>query len=72
MEIDSILNVPENKLSIQRLMDLRNKNFEKYKKAIEKGKKIAQMKLKIGDKVLIYKEPLKNKFSQKWWPGYIS
>ena len=39
-------------------------------KSIQKGKIELKSSLKAGDRVLIYKEPLKNKFSQKWWPGY--
>jgi hypothetical protein len=71
-EIDKIFETTNKELPKEYLIHQRNLTFNNYaKKAIEKGKQTIPMNLKIGDPVLIYKEPLKDKFSQKWFSGYF-
>jgi hypothetical protein len=57
-------------LSKAKWMKERDNNFENYKKAIEKGKKVIPYTLEVGDAVLIFKEPLKEKLKEKWVCGY--
>ena len=57
--------------SKSKLIEERDNHFEKYKSAIEKGKKTVNYDLKKGDKVLVYNPPLSDKFKEKWHDGYI-
>ena len=71
LEIDDKLGTIEPKFILESQHRERDMRFNDYAlKSIQKGKIELKSSLKAGDRVLIYKEPLKNKFSQKWWPGY--
>lgn len=69
-DIDKRLGIQIKTISRLDIRNDRNSNFERYKNAITKGISKIKYNLKIYDKVLIYKEPMKNKFIQKWWDGY--
>jgi len=56
--------------SLSDLMQKRDQNFEVYKKGIIKGKKTVPYDLEVGEKVLIYIEPLSQKFKEKWYQGF--
>jgi hypothetical protein len=72
LEVDLKLGAEDKIGAKEELIRLRKKNFSNYAtQGIEKGKIQAKYDLKIGDPVLIYKEPLKDKFSKKWWPGFV-
>jgi hypothetical protein len=70
LEIDKKFNIQISHKSLQEMRNQRKISFESYQKSIEKGKRTVYMNLKIGDPVLIFREPLKDKFAQNWWPGY--
>lgn len=72
LEIDKKLGIQETREAITDLLQNRKTVFDKYApKAIQKGMRQLKLELNVGDRVLIFKEPLKDKFIQKWWPGYI-
>lgn len=56
---------------IEKIRKQRDDAFDNYAKtSIEKGKRSIEFNLKVRGDVLMYREPLKGKFSQTWWPGY--
>ncbi|KAF9749470.1 Gag-Pol polyprotein, partial [Nosema granulosis] len=70
--IDATLGRRPKSHSKQDLIDERNRNMERYKESIIKGKKCIARDIKIGEKVLIFRETgLEDKMIEKWWPGYI-
>jgi hypothetical protein len=71
LEIDKEFNQSEKLVSKTDLLAQRDIHFEKYAKtAIEKGTKLVKYELQPGDEVLIFRPPLKNKFKEKWTPGF--
>ena len=48
----------------------RDKHWNYYRKEIQKGKRSIKYDLLPGQKVWIFREPVKNKFSQGWFKGY--
>ncbi|KAF9760731.1 Transposon Tf2-8 polyprotein [Nosema granulosis] len=69
-EIDRKLGCSQPVLSKAKMIAERNKNFEKYAIEIVKGKVEIKERLKIGDEVLIFRDPVTNKMKEKWQPGY--
>ncbi|KAF9756187.1 Retrovirus-related Pol polyprotein from transposon, partial [Nosema granulosis] len=57
--------------SKQDLIDKRNECFGKYNKDISKGNRLIKRDLKIGDRVLIFRDAVGDKMAEKWWPGYV-
>lgn len=54
------------------LGDRRNQKFTNYtKKHIENGKISCRNNYKVGDKVLMYKNGLQDKFASNWKDGFI-
>jgi hypothetical protein len=49
----------------------RDKNFEKYRNSILKGKILIKTAFKIGDRVCIFRENNSNKLKEKWKRGYV-
>lgn len=70
LEIDKSLDAKVKQKTATGLKDRRKENFSKHKKTVEKGNKITKITFKLGNKVIIYWGPLKEKFCQKWWPGF--
>ena len=49
----------------------RDIHFNRYaKKSIQKGTKIVKYDLSVGDRVLVFRPLLKDKFKEKWSPGF--
>ncbi|KAF9752811.1 Transposon Ty3-G Gag-Pol polyprotein, partial [Nosema granulosis] len=71
LEVDKSNNSTARKYSRQDLIKQREINFKKYAKSIIKGKIELKQNLQIGDKVLIFRDTIKDKLCEKWWPGYI-
>lgn len=68
--IDQKVHQKDIKFSASELVNERDANFDKYKKAIVKGKIQIKTDFKVGDKVLVYKPNPVGKFSCNWEPGY--
>ncbi|WUR04295.1 endonuclease [Vairimorpha necatrix] len=71
LSVDKALDKEEVTFSAEETKSKRDENFEKYKKAIVKGKVEVAKKLNVGDKVLIYRETKSGKFKCNWEDGYV-
>ncbi|KAF9762243.1 Gag-Pol polyprotein [Nosema granulosis] len=69
--VDKILGGLPRRHSMQDIIDHRNRNFETYEKSMVKGKRSIQRNLRIGDKVLIFRDLVGDKMAEKWWRGYV-
>lgn len=71
MNIDRKLGIKERMYEKQQLINMRDRNFETYKKSIEKGKITIKERLEVDDNVLIYRDtPGKDKLASRWIAGY--
>lgn len=69
LDIDRKLGVINKQFPMDRLITKRNQNFEKYKKSIIKGKLEKTSQIKVGDRVLIYRDypgMNKNPYEMDW------
>ncbi|WUR04954.1 endonuclease [Vairimorpha necatrix] len=71
LSVDKALDKEEVTFSAEETKSKRDENFEKYKKAIVKGKEEVAKKLNVSDKVLIYRETKSQKFKCNWEDGYV-
>lgn len=73
MKVDKLLKIEiPNCPPLQDIYEIRNKHWVSYsKKDIQEGIKSVPNDFKVGDKVLIYHEPLKGKLSSNWTTGFI-
>ncbi|WUR03435.1 reverse transcriptase [Vairimorpha necatrix] len=71
LSVDKALDKEEVTFAAEETKSKRDENFEKYKKAIVKGKVEVAKKLNVSDKVLIYRETKSQKFKCNWEDGYV-
>lgn len=70
-EVDTVFNTEHKHIDHQKIIERQREIFDKYsKKYIQKGKKVCTDSYEIGDKVLIFRQTLQNKFSTGWKPGF--
>ena len=71
LAIDEITGIQPKQKNLISLRAKRDDNWKRYvKNNIQKGKVEIKNNLRIGDPVLVFREPLKNKFAEAWFPGY--
>lgn len=71
LEIDKTMGLKQTIIPKETLIKTRDEHFRKYAKHIEKGKLDIKSRLKIGDRVLIFREAGTDKLEEKWKPGFI-
>ncbi|KAI4293446.1 hypothetical protein PAPHI01_2720, partial [Pancytospora philotis] len=72
LPIDEELMAPDGKTSKTAVLARRDQHFMKYaQRNIIKGQKRINEKLRIGDKVLIFREVLGDEFKNRWENGFI-
>lgn len=71
IEIDKKANNLREDKVIQEIRHSGDQVWQTYaQKDIIKGKKLIKGDFEIGERVLIYREPVKGKFTQTWFPGF--
>ncbi|KAF9761511.1 Gag-Pol polyprotein, partial [Nosema granulosis] len=71
LEIDKTSGVQQPIIPKDVLIKTRDEHFKKYAKDIVKGKVDIKRTLKIGDRVLIFREAGTDKLEEKWNPGFV-
>ncbi|MGL5707634.1 MAG: reverse transcriptase domain-containing protein [Aeromonas sp.] len=71
LDIDKKLGIKRHRKAKDHLLALRDKNFRKYMKCIEKGKRTMHEDFKPGSDVLIFRENNSNKLKERWKDGYV-
>ncbi|KAF9762732.1 hypothetical protein NGRA_1792 [Nosema granulosis] len=71
MEIDKATGAKQTIIPKETLIKMRDEHFWKYAKHIEKGKIDIESRLKVGDRVLIFRKIGTDKLEEKWKPGFI-